>query len=205
MDHEVKGLDESALAEDPIAQFQEWYAEAEAAGITEPNAMALATVAADGTPSARMVLLRGADERGFVFYTNHGSRKAMELAGNPRAALVFYWEPLHRQVRVEGRVERVSEREARDYFATRPRGSQIAAWASRQSSALASREELEAEFQRMEREFAGSDVPLPPFWGGFRIAPVIVELWQGRANRLHDRVRYERDGGGSWRKSRLAP
>jgi pyridoxamine 5'-phosphate oxidase len=205
MDHEVKGLDEPALADNPIAQFQEWYAEAEAAGITEPNAMALATVAADGTPSARMVLLRGADERGFVFYTNHGSRKAMELAGNPRAALVFYWEPLHRQVRVEGRVERVSERESRDYFATRPRGSQIAAWASRQSSALASREELEAEFQRMEREFAGSDVPLPPFWGGFRIAPVIVELWQGRANRLHDRVRYERDGGGSWRKSRLAP
>lgn len=194
------------LDADPDAQFERWLAEARAAGIHEPEAMALATATPDGAPSVRMVLLKGHDARGFAFYTNRESRKGAELAGNPQAALLFHWAPpLHRQVRVEGRVERLSDEESLAYFATRPRVSRIGAWASPQSRALTSREELERLVMDVEQRFAGEDqLPLPPHWGGYRVVPEAFELWQGRDGRLHDRVRYTRNGGG-WRRTRLAP
>jgi pyridoxamine 5'-phosphate oxidase len=166
--------------------------------------MTLATAAADGAPSARMVLLKGADEDGFVFYTGYGSRKGDELAENPRAALVFYWQPLGKQVRVEGAVERVSEAESAAYFATRPRGSQLAARASEQSRPLDSREELERRYAELEQEYDGRDVPLPPHWGGYRLRPEAIEFWEHHENRLHDRVRYTRAREG-WQTERLAP
>jgi pyridoxamine 5'-phosphate oxidase len=189
---------------EPLQQFQEWFREAEEAGVDVPEAMTLATASADGAPSARMVLLKGADADAFVFYTGFGSRKADELEENPRAALVFYWRPLGRQVRVEGTVERVSEAESAAYFATRPRGSQLAAWASEQSRPLANREALEDRFAELERAFEGEEVPLPPHWGGFRLRPEAIEFWQHRENRLHDRLRYRREDGG-WTIERLAP
>ena len=167
--------------------------------------MALATATPEGSPSVRMVLLRGHDERGLVFYTNRESRKGHELDANPRASVVFYFAPpLGRQVRVEGRIERVSDAESAAYFASRPRSSQIGAWASAQSSPLADRDELERHVAESERRFEGKDVPLPPFWGGYRLVPDAFELWVGRPDRLHDRARYERDGDG-WRRERLAP
>jgi pyridoxamine 5'-phosphate oxidase len=189
---------------DPLAIFQAWFEEAARAGIEVPEAMTLATSTADGAPSARMVLLKGADENGFVFYTGYESRKSGELAENPRAALVFYWRPLGRQVRVEGAVERVSEAESAAYFATRPRGSQLAAWASHQSSPLAGRDELDGRYAELEREYEGREVPLPPHWGGFRLRPEAYEFWQHRENRLHDRVRYTRAREG-WRAELLSP
>jgi pyridoxamine 5'-phosphate oxidase len=166
--------------------------------------MTLATATADGAPSARMVLLKGADEDGFVFFTGYGSRKAEELAANPRAALVFYWQPLGRQVRVEGPVERVSKEESAEYFATRPRGSQLAAWTSRQSRPLGDRAELERRYADVEREHEGREVPLPPHWGGFRLRPDAIEFWEHRDNRLHDRFRYTRAREG-WDAARLWP
>jgi pyridoxamine 5'-phosphate oxidase len=190
---------------DPLAQFQAWFREARESGLRLPEAVVLATAAADGAPSARMVLLKGADERSFSFFTNTESRKARELAANPRAALLFYWDPLGRQVRVEGRAAPVSREEAAGYFATRPRGSQIAAWASRQSGALEGRDELEAEVERRAAEFDGGDVPLPPWWGGYRLVPERYEFWQHRDDRLHDRLAYEPDGDGRWRIVRLSP
>jgi pyridoxamine 5'-phosphate oxidase len=189
---------------DPLALFRAWFGEAEDAGVEVPEAMALATADAEGAPSARMVLLKGADDDGFVFYTGYVSRKARELGENPRAALVFYWRPLGKQVRVEGRVERVSETESAAYFATRPRGSQLAAWASRQSRPLESREELERRYAKLEREYDGREVPLPPHWGGFRLRPDVVEFWEHRDNRLHDRVRYTRAREG-WKVELLSP
>ena len=189
---------------DPLALFRAWFGEAEDAGVEVPEAMALATADAEGAPSARMVLLKGADDDGFVFYTGYVSRKARELGENPRAALVFYWRPLGKQVRVEGRVERVSETESAAYFATRPRGSQLAAWASRQSRPLESREELERRYAELEREYDGREVPLPPHWGGFRLRPDVVEFWEHRDNRLHDRVRYTRAREG-WKVELLSP
>jgi pyridoxamine 5'-phosphate oxidase len=189
---------------EPLRQFQEWFQEAEEAGVDVPEAMTLATASADGSPSARMVLLKGADADAFVFYTGFGSRKADELEENPRAALVFYWRPLGRQVRVEGTVERVSEAESAAYFATRPRGSQLAAWASEQSRPLANREALEDRFAELERAFEGKEVPLPPHWGGFRLRPEAIEFWQHRENRLHDRTRYTR-GREGWQSELLAP
>jgi len=193
----------AALTADPFRQFDEWFEEAKRAGIVA-EAMTLATATADGAPSARMVLLKGADEEGFVFYTGYDSRKGGELAQNPRAALVFYWQPLGKQVRVEGPVERVSEAESAAYFATRPRGSQLAAWASEQSRPLGSREELERRYAQLEREYDGRDVPRPPHWGGYRLRPEAIEFWEHRENRLHDRVRYTRAREG-WQAERLSP
>ena len=189
--------------EGPLAQFRRWYEEAEAASAV-PEAAALATATTDGLPSVRMVLVKRADERGFAFHTNLESRKGAELAANPRAALLFHWRELGRQVRVEGAVERLSEAEADAYFRTRPRESRLAAWASPQSRPIADRAELDELYRRAEARFAGGDVPLPPHWGGFRVVPDAYEFWQHGENRLHDRVRYRRDGG-DWRRERLAP
>ena len=192
------------MTDDPVERFQEWFREAEQAGVEVPEAMTLATAAPDGAPSARMVLLKGADEEGFVFYSGYVSRKAGELEANPRAALVFYWRPLGKQIRVEGRVERVSTAESEAYFATRPRGSQLAAWASQQSRSLPSREELERRYAELEREYEGREVPRPPHWGGFRLRPDAIEFWEHRENRLHDRTRYTR-ARDTWHSERLAP
>jgi pyridoxamine 5'-phosphate oxidase len=190
---------------DPHAQFDRWFGDAVGAGVRAPEQMALATAASDGTPSLRMVLLKGHDERGFVFYTNRTSRKAVELEANPRAAAVLHWEPLSRQVRIEGPVEAITDEESFAYFRTRPRPSRISAWASPQSRAVADRGELERRAAEIEERFAGGeDVPLPPFWGGYRVAATTIEFWQGRRDRLHDRIRYElREGG--WRRERLGP
>ena len=192
------------VTDDPIERFQEWFREAEQAGVEVPEAMTLATAGADGAPSARMLLLKGADDEGFVFYSGYVSRKAGELDQNPRAALVFYWRPLGKQVRVEGPVERVSERESAAYFATRPRGSQLAAWASQQSQPLESREELERRYAELKREYAGREVPRPPHWGGFRLRPDAIEFWEHRENRLHDRFCYTRAREG-WIAELLSP
>lgn len=198
-------MDLDDLDIDPHAQFERWFAEAGAAGVRYPEQMALATVGAGAVPSVRMVLLRGHDGRGFVFYTNRSSRKAAELAANPGAAAVLHWEIQNRQVRVEGVVEAVSDEESSAYFRTRPRMSQIGAWASPQSRRLASRAELEELVTETERRFAGQDeVPLPPFWGGYRIVATAIEFWQGQPNRLHDRVRYEL-GDEGWSRERLGP
>jgi pyridoxamine 5'-phosphate oxidase len=194
----------AALKSDPFQQFEDWFRDAERAGVIVPEAMTLATADANGAPSARMVLLKGADKQGFVFYTGYGSRKANELGGNRRAALVFYWQPLGRQVRVEGSVERVSQADSAAYFATRPRGSQLAAWASQQSSPLTSREDLERRYAELEGEYEGREVPLPPHWGGYRVLPEAIEFWEHRENRLHDRIRYTRARGG-WHVERLSP
>jgi pyridoxamine 5'-phosphate oxidase len=196
-------VDENDLAEEPIAQLEAWLAEAREV-VPQPDLMALATADADGRPSARMVLLRGVDVNGITFFTNRDSRKGRELRENPRAAAVVHWWELGRQVRVEGPVEELSDVESRAYWATRPRGSQIAAWASRQSEPLAGRDELDTRVAEAEARFAGGAVPLPPFWGGYRILPDSIELWQHRDSRLHDRVRYERTVG-RWRRNRLAP
>jgi pyridoxamine 5'-phosphate oxidase len=195
---------EGDAANDPLEQFGRWFAEAQETGLRVPEAMALATAGADGAPSVRMVLLKGADERGFTFFTGYGSRKAAELDANPHAALLFHWDPLHRQVRVEGAVERVLAEESDAYFASRPRSAQIAATASRQGRVLASRAELDAEVARLEREYAGRDVPRPEHWGGYRLVPDSYEFWQHRDNRLHDRLRYRREDG-RWTIERLSP
>jgi pyridoxamine 5'-phosphate oxidase len=198
-------IDPGALADDPLIQVRRWYDDAVAAALPMPDAMTLATVGPDGRPSARMVLLKGIDD-GFVFFTNYDSRKARDLAANPVAALVLFWQPLHRSVRVEGRVERVSAEESDAYFASRPRGSQIGAVASPQSQVIPDRAVLDRRVAELEAELAGAAVPRPAGWGGFRVVPDQIELWQGQANRLHDRVRYRRQGPGSgWVKDRLAP
>jgi pyridoxamine 5'-phosphate oxidase len=198
-------LTESTALPDPIAQFERWFAEACAAGIREANAMTLATAGAGGRLSARVVLLKGIDSRGFSFFTNYDSRKAREVAANPRAALCFYWQPLERQVRVEGTVEKTSREESEAYFRTRPLEAQIGAWVSRQSEVIASREELEKRQAELVARFAGAPVPLPDFWGGYRVVPETVEFWQGRPGRLHDRLRYERSATGAWVIRRLSP
>jgi pyridoxamine 5'-phosphate oxidase len=190
---------EDDLAADPLEQFRRWFAAAE-----EDNRMAIATAAPDGSPSVRMVLLKGADERGFVFFTGYGSRKGGELEANPRAALLFHWAALGRQVRIEGSVERVSAEESDAYFATRPRGAQLAAAASRQGRVLANRAQLDEAVADLDREHADGDVPRPEHWGGYRLTPRSYEFWQHRDDRLHDRVRYTPDGEG-WRIERLSP
>jgi len=200
----VRGLTEEEAGDDPIALFGNWFDEAHDAGIYLPQSMALATATAEGRPSVRQVLLKSFDGRGFVFYTNYDSRKGDEIAANPHAALAVHWPILHRQVRINGPVERTTLEESRAYFETRPRGSRIGAWASDQSSVLGSREELERRFREVQERFAGGDVPLPEFWGGYRVFPEVMEFWQGRANRLHDRLRYTRSGVG-WTIDRLYP
>jgi pyridoxamine 5'-phosphate oxidase len=203
-EYEGHGLDLSDLDPDPLVQFRRWLGDAVDASLTEPNAMAVATVGADGAPSNRFVLLRGLDERGFSFFTNYDSAKGRALAQRPYAALTFGWLALHRAVRVEGDVERLPAAESDAYFASRPRGAQISAWASPQSAVIAGREELDRAMAEVEERFAGVEVARPPNWGGFLVRPERVELWQGRPNRLHDRVRYQRDGE-RWRIERLAP
>ena len=199
------GIDRDDLASDPFIQFSQWFQTILTTGIAEPNAMTVATATPDGHPSARVVLLKGFDERGFVFYTNYEGRKASELNINPWASAVFFWVELHRQVRIEGEVEQVSAEESDAYFASRPRGSQIGAWASHQSSILPDRHELEARVAALEAQWHNQPIPRPPFWGGYRIVPSTVEFWQGRASRLHDRLRYRRTADGIWVIERLSP
>lgn len=199
-------LNERAAGDNPIELFLSWIGTARGSGaILEPNAMTLATIGADGAPVARMVLLKEVEESGaFVFYTNRESRKGRELDATPRAALVFWWEPLERQVRIEGAVERTSDEETRAYFDTRPRESRIGAWASRQSEAIDDRAALERQFAEADAAHPGEDIPVPPWWGGYRVIPERIEFWQGRLGRMHDRLVYQRDGR-RWERSRLQP
>jgi pyridoxamine 5'-phosphate oxidase len=200
----ARGLPDAAADQDPIALFRRWFDTARQSGLLLPEAMCLATATPDGKPSARMMLLKGADERGFVFFTNYESRKGEELAANARGALVLHWAVLQRQIRVEGAVQPLTSDESYAYFRTRSRGSRIGAWASQQSRPLPTRAELEARVREAERRFGGADIPLPPFWGGYRLVPERIEFWQGRMNRLHDRLRFDRAGEG-WRAMRLYP
>lgn len=200
----LAGLDESDLHPSPIAQFEEWFQQAREAGIKEPNAMTLATATPGGAPSARIVLLKGLSEEGFVFYTNYESQKGRELTDNPRAALIFYWPDLERQVRITGSVTRVSREESEAYFHSRPIGSQLGALASRQTEVIPSRLVLEERIQSLQTEYQDREIPLPDYWGGFRLKPETVEFWQGRPSRLHDRLRYTRNGQ-TWLIDRLSP
>ncbi len=203
-----RGLTEGDLDPDPVTMFRRWYDEASAGGIHEPNAMVLATASADGRPSSRMVLLKGHDAAGFVFYTNRRSRKGEELAANPRCALLFPWHPLERQVRVEGRAVPLGADEVAAYFSARPRGSRIGAHASHQSRPVADRAELQAAYDAAEARFAGGDVPVPEEWGGYRVVPDALEFWQGRPGRMHDRFTYRRESAtpdAGWTVQRLAP
>ena len=198
-------LRRSSMDPDPISQFINWLRQAEQAGIPQPNAMTLATSSQQGKPSARIVLLRGVDERGFVFFTNYESRKAQDLEQNPRAALIFYWQLLSRQVRIEGSVQQLEADASDTYFAQRPRGHQIGAHASPQSQVIKDRVFLEQQVNAVTRKFAGQDLPRPLHWGGYRIVPEVLEFWQEGENRIHDRIRYRRDNDGGWVMERLAP
>ncbi len=200
-----ESLTERDVESSPIQQFERWFAQARSADVPEPNAMSLATSSADGQPSVRIVLLKGLDENGFVFFTDYRSQKANDLAANPRASLCFFWPELERQVRISGTVSRVSQTESAEYFRSRPHGSRVGAWASHQSSPLSAREKLEAEVLRLLEKYPeGSEVPLPPHWGGFRVTPDAIEFWQGRLSRLHDRIFYRRSGE-NWELGRLSP
>lgn len=197
-------LDEASVNSDPLVEFARWFDEAVKAQVQEPNAMTLATATPDGAPSGRIVLLKGFDPRGFVFFTDYRSRKGSELEDNPRAALVFYWPELERQVRITGNTSRTGREESEAYYRSRPRGSRISAWVSHQSQVIASRRVLEDRLPQLDTQYPGDDVPLPPYWGGFRLRPEVLEFWQGRTSRLHDRIRYVRDGE-RWRIERLSP
>jgi pyridoxamine 5'-phosphate oxidase len=202
---ELPELSEANVDSDPIRQFDRWFADAVAAGLKLPNAMTLATATPDAVPSARVVLLKDFDEQGFVFYTNYDSQKGCELEANPRAALCFYWSALDRQVRISGRVTKTTREESESYFHTRPVDSQLGAWASRQSAVIEHRDVLEEKMRQLVREYEGGEVPLPPYWGGYRLAPEMIEFWQNRLSRLHDRLRYTRQPGGDWLIERLSP
>lgn len=204
-DYSLSGLLEKDLARDPFRQFDKWFQEAQAAKLVEPNAMTLATASRDGRPSARTVLLKAVDGRGFVFFTNYDSRKGRDLAENPRAGLSFPWLALERQVIIEGTVTKVSREESAAYFHSRPRASQLGAWVSQQSSIITGRPVLEDAMKSLEKKYAGAEVPVPPAWGGYRLSPETVEFWQGRRSRLHDRLRYRREASGDWTVERLAP
>jgi pyridoxamine 5'-phosphate oxidase len=204
-DYGLAGLLEKDLAKNPFRQFDRWFEEAVAAKITEPNAMTLATTGRDGRPAARTVLLKGCDGRGFVFYTSYESRKGRELDANARATLLFPWVAMERQITIEGLVTRVAREESEAYFHSRPRASQLAAWASPQSIVVAGRAVLEESYRIVEKKYEGRTVPLPPHWGGYRLTPELVEFWQGRRSRLHDRLRYRRESDGDWVVERLAP
>jgi pyridoxamine 5'-phosphate oxidase len=201
----ARPLREGDVGPDPIVQFAAWFEEARAGGIRLPEAMVLATATADGAPSARFVLLNRVDDRGFVFFGNYESRKGRELAENPRGALAFHWDPLGRQVRIEGPVERISAEESDSYFATRPRGARLSAWAARQSDVVESRETIEARVAELRDVYPDDTVARPPHWGGYRLVPETIELWQHREDRLHDRLRYRRPADGDWVIERLAP
>ena len=202
---ELPELNEATVDPNPIEQFARWFADATASGIKLPNAMTLATATADGMPAARVVLLKEFDADGFVFYTNYESQKGRELAENPRAALCFYWPELDRQVRITGSVTKTAREESEGYFHTRPVDSQLGAWASRQSAVISSREVLEQRMRELVRQYEGGLVPLPPYWGGYRLAPDRIEFWQNRLSRLHDRLRYTRQPDGAWLIERLSP
>lgn len=203
-DYQSRSLDEQTARPDPFEQFEQWMSEAIAAEVEEPNAMVVSTVSETGKPSSRIVLLRGFDRRGFVFYTNYDSKKATEIGSNPNASLLFFWPALERQIRVDGVVSKTSRAESEAYFATRPRESQIGAWASAQSRALESRRELEEKIDAIEKRFAGQSIECPDFWGGFRLEPEAFEFWQGRRSRLHDRLSYTKTGH-VWKIGRLSP
>ena len=200
-----EGLSKRNLHEDPFKQFEMWFQEASGANIPEPNAMSLATVSTNGEPSVRTVLLKFFDTNGFVFFTNYESNKSREIRENPRVALLFLWTPLERQIQIRGTASRISTLQSAKYFATRPRGSQLGAWCSQQSSIISSRKFLEMKLSEMKRKFVGRQVPLPAFWGGFRVTPDSMEFWQGRLNRLHDRFLYSRKTEGTWDLDRLSP
>jgi pyridoxamine 5'-phosphate oxidase len=189
---------------DPLAQLREWYEHAVSEGLAEPHAMALATASPDGAPSVRIVLLKGIDDRGIQFFTNYESRKGRELEANPRAAVTLYWPPLDRQVRMEGPVERLSAEESDAYFTSRPRGSRLGAWASRQGTAISAREDLERALAEAEQRYPGDEIPRPEYWGGYRLTPEAIEFWEGRPNRLHERMHFLREGDG-WKLERLSP
>jgi len=199
-----KPLLEEELLADPSEQFLLWFKEAVDAELYEPNAMVLATIGQNGVPSTRVVLLKELNNEGFVFFTNYESKKGEEIERSSTASLLFYWAELHRQVRVEGTLEKTTEQENQEYFSLRPRGAQVGAWASRQSTVLSSRQDLEEQVRAMEERFEGNEVPCPSFWGGYRLKPVYLEFWQGRRSRLHDRLVYEKEGV-EWRVKRLAP
>jgi len=198
-------LDEKEVDRNPFKQFEQWFEVAVKSDIPEVTAMTLATANKQGRPSARTVLLKQFDERGFVFFTNYESAKAKDLAENPQAALLFFWEPLERQIRISGRVEKISMKESFEYFRSRPMESQLGAWASMQSSVVTARDVLEMAFASMKKKFHNGQIPLPPFWGGYRVIPDEFEYWQGRPNRLHDRVWYKKQADGSWNIARLSP
>ena len=205
-DYRRRQLSEEELNSDPILQFEQWFNEARASEVPEPNAMTVATSSADGRPSARILLLKGFDQRGFVFYSNYESQKAKEMMENPYAALVFCWLELERQVRIVGRVEKLAEEESLRYFQSRPKGSQIGAWASPQSQIITDRSILEKRVEDLKKEYEGQEtLPLPPNWGGFRVQPEEIEFWQGRSSRLHDRFRFQKTAHQQWRLDRLAP
>ncbi len=204
-DYQLQSLLETDVAKDPFTQFGRWWDDAVNSQVEEVNAMTLATASAAGLPAARIVLLKSFSEAGFVFFTNYNSHKGKELEENPQACLVFFWKELERQVRITGRVEKVSEQESDEYFNSRPAGSRIGAWASPQSSVIDSREVIETNIAKMEARFAGSEVTRPPHWGGYIVIPAVIEFWQGRASRLHDRLQYTRTENGDWKTERLAP
>lgn len=204
-DYTLQGLSETEIDSNPFAQFKEWFDGALSANILEPNAMMVATTTAEGKPSARMVLLKDFDARGFVFYTNYNSHKAQELAENPQAALVFWWAELQRQIRICGRVEKVSDQESDKYFYSRPLNSRLGAWASNQSEVIESREVLEQQLEELEEKYYNKDIPRPSHWGGIRVIPAEIEFWQGRSSRLHDRLVYTRMEDNSWKIERLSP
>lgn len=205
-EYQRAALDENEVAANPIEQFQKWFAEALESGVFEPNAMTLATSGADNTPSARIVLLKGVTDEGFIFFTNYLSRKGEELAENPRACLLFFWKELERQVQIQGGVTKVSEDISTEYFQSRPKASQIGAWVSPQSQRVENREWLETRYAELSEQYADADVlPRPPHWGGYAVKPEKIEFWQGRSSRLHDRILYTRTRENIWRIERLAP
>ncbi|HZE85530.1 MAG TPA: pyridoxamine 5'-phosphate oxidase [Puia sp.] len=204
-EYKLQSLSEKDVLPDPFAQFGKWWDEGLKADIGEINAMTLATASADGMPDARIVLLKGFDERGFTFFTNYQSSKGQQLLENPRACLVFFWKELERQIRISGLSVGVSDKENDEYFNSRPEGSRLGAWASPQSEVIGSREWLEQNEKELMEQFRGKEIGRPPYWGGFRIKPTHIEFWQGRPNRLHDRIRYDLEKNGSWKMKRLAP